>query len=70
MSEDNYRGRGESINAAYRLYRRVTFDFPDGIWAKYARGRLADPAFERIIFVENQQREIMIEAIKAEKKKR
>ena len=70
MSEDNWRGRGENINAAYRLYRRVTFDFPDGIWAKYARGRLADPAFEKIVSAEQQERELMIEALKEEKKKR
>ena len=37
------------MQEAYQLYRRVTFDFPDSKWAKYARGRLADPAFEDII---------------------
>jgi hypothetical protein len=46
MSEDNWRGRGEAMDAAYEIYRRVTFDFPDSLWAKYARGRLADPVFE------------------------
>ena len=52
------------MNDAYKLYRRVTFDFPDSKWAKYARGRLSDPAFERIIQVENEARERMIEALK------
>ena len=63
MSEGNYRGRGEAMNNAYKLYRRVTFDFPDSKWAKYARGRLSDPVFERIIQVEKEARERMIEAL-------
>ncbi|MBT7958234.1 MAG: hypothetical protein HN759_02775, partial [Akkermansiaceae bacterium] len=64
MSEGNYRGRGNAMNDAYKLYRRITFDFPDSKWAKYARGRLSDPAFERIIQVEKEARERMIEALK------
>jgi len=64
MSEGNYRGRGNAMNNAYKLYRRVTFDFPDSKWAKYARGRLSDPVFERIIQVEKEARERMIEALK------
>ncbi len=64
MSENNWRGRGEGIREAYELYRRVTFDFPDSKWAKYARGRLADPTFERIIREENEARERMIETLK------
>ena len=70
MSEDNYRGRGEAIDAAYEIYRRVTFDFPDSVWAKYARGRLADPAFESRVKIENEQREGMIEALKESRKNR
>jgi TolA-binding protein len=70
MAESNWKGRGISINAAYKLYRRVTFDFPDGLWAKYARGRLADPAFEKIVAAEQKEREMMINAIKEEMKKR
>lgn len=58
------------LHEAYKLYRRVTFDFPDGIWAKYARGRLADPAFEKIVADEAVARERMIEAIKEEQKNR
>ena len=52
---------------AYKLYRRITFEFPDSKWAKYARGRLADPAFERIILEEEKQRERLLEALKYEK---
>ncbi|MFN4982126.1 MAG: hypothetical protein ACK5GR_01130 [Akkermansiaceae bacterium] len=70
MSEDNYRGRGEAMETAYEVYRRVTFDFPDSIWAKYSRGRLADPAFEKRIQEENKARERMIEALKESKKNR
>lgn len=70
LTEDNYRGRGDAIKEAYAIYRRVTFDFPDSIWAKYSRGRLADPAFAQIVAQENQDRERMIEALKNEKKTR
>jgi hypothetical protein len=70
MTEDNYRGRGDAMETAYEVYRRVTFDFPDSIWAKYSRGRLADPAFEKLIAIENEERERMIEALKESKKNR
>ncbi len=70
MTEDNYRGRGDAMETAYEVYRRVTFDFPDSIWAKYSRGRLADPAFEKRIAIENEARERMIEALKESKKNR
>jgi tetratricopeptide (TPR) repeat protein len=63
MSEENWRGRGQGIREAYQLYRRVTFDFPDSKWAKFARGRLADPVFTKIIDEENKARERMIEAL-------
>jgi outer membrane protein assembly factor BamD (BamD/ComL family) len=55
---------------AYETYRRVTFDFPDSKWAKYARGRLADPAFAETIEVEEKKREMLLEAIKYQKIKR
>ena len=70
MAEDNWRGRGEAMNAAYEIYRRVTFDFPDSLWAKYARGRLADPAFEKRVQEENEARERMIESLKESRKNR
>ena len=63
-SESDYRTRGRMISEAYQLYRRITFDFQDSIWAKRARGRLADPTFERIIELENKERERMLEALK------
>jgi len=50
--------------SAYQIYRRVTFDFPDSKWAKYSRGRLADPVFETIIEKEAVMRERMLEALK------
>jgi TolA-binding protein len=70
MSEDNWKGRGDTMNAAYEIYRRVTFDFPDSLWAKYSRGRLADPAFESRVAKENIERERMIEALKENLKSR
>jgi tetratricopeptide (TPR) repeat protein len=70
MSEENYRGRGEAMDIAYETYRRVTFDFPDSVWAKYARGRLADPAFEKLVAEENEARERMIESLKESRKNR
>lgn len=64
MGKDNWKGRGQGMQEAYELYRRVTFDFPDSKWAKYARGRLADPVFADIIERERSEREKMIEALK------
>jgi len=70
MSEENWKGRGDAMNTAYEIYRRVTFDFPDSLWAKYSRGRLADPAFESHVAKENEARERMIEALKENLKSR
>ena len=61
-AEGNYKQRGTGLNNAYQIYRRVTFDFPDSKWAKYARGRLADPIFADIAEKEAKERELMIEA--------
>jgi len=63
-SEGNWKQRGTGISNAYQIYRRVTFDFPDSKWAKYARGRLADPVFAKIAAEEAKAREVMIEALK------
>ena len=60
-----YKSRGEAMMSAYQIYRRVTFDFPDSKWAKYSRGRLADPVFEVIIEKEAIMNERMIEALEA-----
>jgi outer membrane protein assembly factor BamD (BamD/ComL family) len=70
MPEGNWKGHGQAMDTAYQSYRRITFDFPDSIWAKYARGRLADPVFESRVKLENEDRERMIESIKESKKKR
>ena len=65
-----WKDEGQNRQSAYSIYRRITFDFPDSKWAKYARGRLADPVFARIIDEENKEREIMIEALKESRKGR
>jgi tetratricopeptide (TPR) repeat protein len=70
MSEADYGRRGGAMETAYEVYRRVTFDFPDSIWAKYSRGRLADPAFESRVAIENEARERMINSLKESKKNR
>jgi len=70
MSKDSWKSRGQGMQEAYQLYRRVTFDFPDTKWAKYARGRLADPAFADIIKKENDAREKMLDALKENAKNR
>ena len=53
---------------AYERYRRITFDFPDSVWAKQARGRLTDPVFAKIIEAENMERERMLEGLKNQNK--
>ena len=63
-SSGGWKSRGMHMQEAYQLYRRITFDFPDSKWAKYARGRLADPVFAGIIEREQLERERMIEALK------
>lgn len=67
-SEDNWKGRGLAQTTAYQLYRRVTFDFPDTNWAKFARGRLADPVFESRVQEEATKRARMIEALKEQRR--
>ena len=52
---------------AYQIYRRTTFDFPDSNWAKRSRGRLADPAFARIIEQEKEAREQLLEGLKKQR---
>ena len=56
--------RLNSYEEAYKLYRRATFDFPDSLWAKHARGRLADPVFATIIEKEEKERQILLESLK------
>jgi outer membrane protein assembly factor BamD (BamD/ComL family) len=59
-----WKSKGEAMMSAYQIYRRVTFDFPDSKWAKYSRGRLADPVFEEIIKKEAWARENMLNTLK------
>ena len=59
--------RGDDLQTAYEIYRRTTFDFPDSVWAKYSRGRLADPAFARIIKMEEEARERLLEGLKKQR---
>jgi len=33
---------------AYRMFKRLTWDYPESMWARYARGRLADSAFAKM----------------------
>jgi len=64
----DWRTDGRNRREAYQTYRRVTFDFPDSVWAKQARGRLADPFFADIIEKEKKARERMLEALKEQRK--
>ena len=36
----------KNLLAAYRLFKDLTWDFPESQWAKYARGRLAGEQLE------------------------
>jgi outer membrane protein assembly factor BamD (BamD/ComL family) len=33
---------------AYRMFKKLTWDYPESVWAKYARGRLSEDAMARI----------------------
>jgi tetratricopeptide (TPR) repeat protein len=70
MPESNWKARGELMGTAYKLYRRITFEYPDSIWAKRARGRLADPVFAGIAQKDADAREKMIEALEEQRKNR
>lgn len=69
MGDEDLKKKFIPMQNAYENYRRVTFDFPDSKWAKYARGRLADPIFADIIARENQDRQRMIDALRDSQKK-
>jgi outer membrane protein assembly factor BamD (BamD/ComL family) len=38
----------ESMVSAYRIFKKLTWDYPESVWAKYARGRLSEEAMSRI----------------------
>ena len=44
--------KGNNALKAYQMFKRVIWDFPDSKWAKYARGRLTAPVFDRIAEME------------------
>jgi len=68
VAESDWATKGNLTGEAYRLYRRITFDFPDSIWAKRARGRLADPAFEGVTAKDADTRQKMIDALEEQRK--
>jgi outer membrane protein assembly factor BamD (BamD/ComL family) len=36
-------GQAPPLTQAYRMFKRLTWDYPSSKWAKYARGRLTEP---------------------------
>ncbi|MDA0837841.1 MAG: tetratricopeptide repeat protein [Planctomycetota bacterium] len=44
---DAYLKANEALKA-YQMFKRVIWDFPEEKWAKFARGRLTAPVFDRI----------------------
>jgi outer membrane protein assembly factor BamD (BamD/ComL family) len=36
--------QGDPMVEAYRMFKRLTWDYPESKWAKFARGRLTEPA--------------------------
>ncbi|MBM4143935.1 MAG: tetratricopeptide repeat protein [Lentisphaerae bacterium] len=38
---------GDPVVEAYRMFKKLTWDYPETVWAKYARGRLTEPALAR-----------------------
>ena len=41
-------GGPDSMVNAYRMFKKLTWDYPEGIWAKYARGRLSEDALSKL----------------------
>jgi len=56
--------RRDIMREAYEFYSLITFDFPESKWAKYARGRLADPAFAATIAYEKKWNERYAESLR------
>jgi len=38
----------ESMVNAYRMFKKLTWDYPETVWAKYARGRLTEEAMAKM----------------------
>jgi tetratricopeptide (TPR) repeat protein len=41
-------GQNNAMAKAYRMFKNLTWDFPETRWAKFARGRLTEETFENI----------------------
>ena len=52
-----YENLGEAM-AAYSIYKRLTFDFPESKWAAYARGQLSS---DRLLTIELEIEEKRVE---------
>jgi len=48
--------KSNNFIAAYRWFRRLTWDYPESQWAKYARGRLTEPQLVRAEETEGRDR--------------
>jgi len=44
--------KGRDALHAYQMFKRCVWEFPDTKWAKFARGRLTSPVFDRIAEME------------------
>ena len=42
------KGDQDPMLLAYRMYKRLTWDYPESKWAKYARGRLTEGPMAKI----------------------
>ncbi len=40
--------RMKNYTSAYRMLKRLTWDYPESVWAKYARGRLTEPELAKV----------------------
>jgi outer membrane protein assembly factor BamD (BamD/ComL family) len=39
---------GDPYVEAYRMFKRLTWDYPESKWAKIARGRLTEPSLANV----------------------
>ena len=44
---DAFMKSGDLLHA-YRMFKNLTWNYPESVWAKYARGRLSEEALSRI----------------------
>jgi tetratricopeptide (TPR) repeat protein len=63
--EKMFVGKGDAGNVkAVRLYNTIRYQYSASVWAKYARGRLVDPAMAGAIKREEERKERMMTAAK------